>query len=396
MRERVLTVHGIWTSGKWQQVVASVFDPHFECIAIKYRHYRWLGPLCLVLEPYVLLVLGLTLLSFRRWPVSHCARITAIILLLVVAYLATYVRRYFAFSTFLKQTGDYARPAKQTQTHIIAHSLGTYLTGRALQTRNDFHIGRVVLVGCVLPRRFPWQKLRAVGTADDQYRYLNVRNDLARKDLVVYTAWLMSWLVRGLGLAGFAGFKGSSTLIHDPEDPTKPCSQCPCDTVRIHNVLSKHLGHSGTFVSSMHAEVFWLPFLWGIDPSEYADFLRLCNAAAALDREWTDDAWKTGYVDKRLIDIEKRLRELRWGSTGTFEDSVLKEVLSRYRPDTEELDDLTALAVRGVWQSVRQAMQAWDNRDKRRKQKLPNDPTSDAAIAWLNPYEAMRRSVALL
>jgi hypothetical protein len=146
----------------------------------------------------------------------------------------------------------------------------------------------------------------------------------------------------------------------------------------------------------MHAEVFWLPFLWGIDPSEYADFLRLCNAAAALDREWTDDAWKTGYVDKRLIDIEKRLRELRWGSTGTFEDSVLKEVLSRYPPDTEELDDLTALAVRGVWQSVRQAMQAWDNRDKRRKQKLPNDPTSDAAIAWLNPYEAMRRSVALL
>jgi hypothetical protein len=43
-RRRVLTIHGIETSGDWQEDVARAFAPHFACKTIKYPHYRWLGP----------------------------------------------------------------------------------------------------------------------------------------------------------------------------------------------------------------------------------------------------------------------------------------------------------------------------------------------------------------
>ena len=52
MRERLLTVHGIWAKGAWQEEVARVFAPHFDCISVKYPQYRMLGPLNLVLEPF--------------------------------------------------------------------------------------------------------------------------------------------------------------------------------------------------------------------------------------------------------------------------------------------------------------------------------------------------------
>jgi len=70
MRERVLTVHGIWTKGAWQEDVARVFAPHFDCISVKYPNIALLGPLNLVLEPYVLLVLGLLLLHCNIWHAS--------------------------------------------------------------------------------------------------------------------------------------------------------------------------------------------------------------------------------------------------------------------------------------------------------------------------------------
>jgi hypothetical protein len=64
-----------------------------------------------------------------------------------------------------------------------------------------------------------------------------------------------------------------------------------------HPFFRSLLGHSGTFVSSGYAEVFWLPFLWGIEPPEYADFLKYCRVAAELDREWTAAAQAAGHSD---------------------------------------------------------------------------------------------------
>jgi pimeloyl-ACP methyl ester carboxylesterase len=397
MRERILTLHGIWTRGDWQDEIARVFRPHFDCIAIRYQHYRWFGPICLVFEPYALLGLCFVVLALRR--ASLAPFITAILIALtfLIGYGASYVRRYLAFKTVVRQADQFARPDMQTRTHFIAHSLGTYLLGRILMTRNEFHIGRIILVGCVLPSRFPWLGLRAVGTDDNQRRFTQVRNDIALRDVVVCLAWMVSWLVRGLGLAGLLGFSGREEFVHNNADPTQPCSHCPSETVLIHNVQSKHLGHSGTFVSSGHAEVFWLPYLWGIDPAEYADFLRLCNAAAGLERQWSVSTRTTGYVDRRLLEVEDRLRRKVWRwSKGSFEDFVLEEVLSRYPPETEDLDELVSLAIRGVWYSVREAMEARESRENKRRLRSLEDPASEEQIAWLDPREAVRRAVGLL
>src|SRR6266478_6534067 len=97
IRERVLTIHGIESSGDWQED-ARAFAPHFACKTIKYPHYRWLGPLMLLLEPYVFLVLGAT------------------------AAVVLFLKKYSSLTGW-----------------IVFMSLF------------------LVLVGCVLPRSFPWK-----------------------------------------------------------------------------------------------------------------------------------------------------------------------------------------------------------------------------------------------
>jgi len=392
MRDRVLMVHGIWTKGAWQDEVARVFKPHFDCICIKYPHYRWFGPLALILEPYVLLILALVVVVFHKWPVASYVEYALYGLLLVAAYLATYLRRSRAFNTVLTQASPYAQRRFQQETHLIAHSLGTYLIGRALRARPEFHLGRVVLVGCVLPRSFAWSQLRAVGVKNTP-KCLAVRNEIARKDVVVCLAWLMSWLIRGLGIAGFAGFKGSTALIHTVQDPSQPCPSCPAAMALVHNVLAKELGHSGTFVGTGYAEAFWMVFFWDIEPPEYADFIDLCNTAAGLEREWSPASRAAGHVDPRLVNIEAQLHSRKWRwCGGKFGDYVAQEVQSRFPISGQALQDSVGLAVHGTWLVVLQAMEAWQLRVQ---QGFPDDPASDAVIAWLNPKEAVRRAVAV-
>jgi len=392
LRPRVITVHGIWSAGKWQEDVAWYFRPHFDSIIVKYRHYRWLGAFNLVLEPAVWIpVLALTLLH-RMGIVSHLPS-WGYVVVAVLAYAASYARRDRAFAKFLSQAGPYAQPASQSETHLIAHSLGSYLAGHALKTRGDFHVGRVILVGCVLPRKFPWPACRAVGL-DEGFKCLSVRNELSRRDVVVWIAWAMSWVVLGLGRAGLVGFKGP--LTHKVDDPGRICDSCSEHPVLVHNIVSKYLGHSGTFVSSGYAEVFWLPFLWGVEPAEYADFLKYCRVAAELDREWSEAAQAAGHVDERLVRAEKDLRARRWRWTeGTFEEYVRKEVVSRFG-ESEDTDELVSQAVSGIWKLVRQALEARLKRIERRKSQQPEDISLEAEMAYVNPKQAVLRAVKLL
>jgi len=394
MRNYVLLVHGIWTKGSWQEEVAWHYAPHFECIVIKYPYYRWLGPLNLILEPYVLLIMAVPLAAMHTWPVFNDIRIGLVSFLLFAAYLATYVRRTCAFNKILNMAGPYAQLQNQSHTHLIAHSLGTYLTGRALRTRSDFYLGRIVLVGCVLPRRFPWSTFGPGG--NNTSKYLAVRNERARRDIVVWIAWCMSWLIRGLGIAGYRGFRRSQDLVHDVSNPWQVCPACIDRTALIHNVESS-LGHSGTFVSSGYAEAFWLPFLWGIEPSEYVKFVNLCKLAAALDREWTPASQRAGHVDPRLVVIEAQLRNASWQWTGgEFGNFVKREVESRFPSSRLSSEQFVALAIRGTWQLVTNAMEARLARLDRRRRNAKEDPAADVAIAWLNPEQAVRRAVALL
>jgi hypothetical protein len=251
----------------------------------------------------------------------------------------------------------------------------------------------VVFIGCVLPRKFPWATLQA-SSGGDGSKFLEVRNELARRDIVVCLAWLMSPLIRGLGIAGFRGFTGSSAKIHDLSDPDTACESCSVTPVPIHNVRSEYLGHSDTFVTSGYAETYWLPFLWGIEPTEYHEFLKHCNAAAALEREWGPGSRQRGHVDPRLVRVERQLHTQEWRWTGgTFGSFVEREVMSRFPGTPESLRDSVALAIRGTWDSVGRALDAYQARAVRARNKQRPDPEADAAIAWLNPYRAVRRAV---
>jgi hypothetical protein len=162
----------------------------------------------------------------------------------------------------------------------------------------------------------------------------------------------------------------------------------------VHNVRSNDLGHSDTFVTSGYAETYWLPYLWGIDPIEYQHFLRYCNAAAALERQWSQEARRRGHVDPRLLAIEQQLRAQKWRWTdGTFGAFIEQEVMSRFPGDATSLAESVSLAIRGTWDSVRQALDAHQARVARAKHGVLSHAPEDAPIAWLNPHRAVRRAV---
>ena len=71
---------------------------------IKYPHYRRLGPLKLLLEPYVFLLLG-AISAGVLFVVNHSSRTQWVTLaaLFLIAYLASYARRSCAFKHVLQQ-----------------------------------------------------------------------------------------------------------------------------------------------------------------------------------------------------------------------------------------------------------------------------------------------------
>lgn len=419
-RSRVLTIHGIATSGDWQEDIARAFAPHFDCKTIKYPHYRWLGPVKLLVEPYVLLLLGaITAVLLYRFNPSVLIGWLALAGLLIVSYLASYLRRSCAFNHVLTQLSPYARPEDQTDTHVIAHSLGTFLMGLALRKRQNIHLGRIVLVGCVLPRSYPWAKL--LGLAGSGYRFVDVRNEVGQKDVVVWSAWIMSWLIRGLGVAGLRGFREKDGFTHTLPEPRLQCpSGC---AAKIHNMLSEYLGHSDAFVGSGYAETFWLPYLWGIDPEEYQQFLECCKLAAGLERPWSSGARAGGVIDPRLTQVENKLLASSWRwCNGTFSEYLLAEVKSKKNGTAAELEQFTALAGRGVWQVIRLAVEARLNRQERVRAQLAirqkslaqkiglnwrrsrifsnkeliYDPEADRMIEYLNPRLAVQWAIERL
>jgi hypothetical protein len=70
----VLTVHGVGIfggRGPWQKPIERVLAPHCHCITIKYSHYRWLGFLSAVVEPWVLVPAIVALYVLKQWYTVH-------------------------------------------------------------------------------------------------------------------------------------------------------------------------------------------------------------------------------------------------------------------------------------------------------------------------------------
>jgi hypothetical protein len=143
--DRVVTIHGIWTTGEWQENVAPVLWPHFELVSIKYPYYRWLGPLDLVFEPLVLFpgAAVLILTCQLGWVHGRLVLTGLWLVLLGLAYWVTRFRRQRVVDKFVEETAYTTLPGRAP--HIIAHSFGTYLTAKALREFAATRADRIVL-----------------------------------------------------------------------------------------------------------------------------------------------------------------------------------------------------------------------------------------------------------
>jgi TIR domain len=125
---------------------------------------------------------------------------------------------------------------------VVAHSFGTYILGNALLKYKDIKFNKIILVGSILPRDFPWEALTKRG----QVRA--VRNEYGVDD--IWTVF-SSWIVRGTGASGTKGF---TPLCFPDSDPR----------FEQEEYLYKH---SDYFVKR-HIRTSWRPFLENRTPSQ--------------------------------------------------------------------------------------------------------------------------------
>jgi hypothetical protein len=333
MIEKVITVHGIASKGKWQQEIAPVLFPHFEPQPLRYKTYRWRGPLDLVFEPWslicgLLLWMGLLFYILQQGPLSWPARIwfgMAFVLIPVLANRLAPLRLEYTKKQVLKN----AEPTILSgHSHVIAHSLGTYIICAALRDQEPTTFKRIVLAGCVLNPSFGWQDLLT------KKKYEAVRNEVAGRDWVASAARLLRWRIPDFGAAGRHGFKGVTDLVHTLKSPGELCA-C-CGSASVHNYISAKEGHSGV-LKSTYVKYYWLPFLWGMESSEFREFLNQCHkmmsaysaigspevppgqdSFSALAREFLKMQWKwtNGRTVTQYINDE-------FGKTLTSEEAII-------------------------------------------------------------------------
>jgi hypothetical protein len=307
----VLTIHGV-CPGPWQETAQRVFAPHFGYAAIAYSEYDCLrgGAVKAVAHPLFLLAAAVVG-GWTAYARPSAWWFTAAIgLVLAGAWVARVQRRRCADRIKARISDEVAG---SFATHVIAHSFGTYLTARAMAFY-DIVFDRVVLVGCVLPRRFDWQNVfdrhRPPDTAVSPAA-LEIRNEVGSADAVVRLAGLTAWLTRELGSAGLKGFLAGRHAVHSIASPWHACGACPDSAVAVHNVSLGEYGHSTWALGPGHALHIWLPFLWGYPPAEFRDWLNVCSKATRalqmangeefaeaavllLRREWTWTRWSDG------------------------------------------------------------------------------------------------------
>lgn len=356
----MVTVHGINTEGDWQQRVEQVFYPHFECIAIKYPELRQFGALRLAFGSVLLFLLlalllasGVVVFFFWKFELSLLL-LMSFVITSVLAFLWAKRTRSRVLREFKAQLD--AQIPMGVPAHLIAHSYGTFLTGHALKKFPSLRVDRIVLVGCVLPRRFGWQKV----LTSNPRAFKQLRNEIAGRDWIPRLAEFGRFLLLpGFGSAGIFGFSESNGSIHTVQDPNGTCAFCsgPDESAIVHNVVFPEYEHSDHFVGVGHAEAYWLPYLWNIDPCEFRDFLQWCSLAATLEAE---NDWP------KLAIVESELRQRKWAWAGmTLEQCVeqqLRLMIDGF--DDEEVADLVSRSVRLVWQAISMADEEQHRDDK--------------------------------
>jgi pimeloyl-ACP methyl ester carboxylesterase len=327
----LLTVHGANSDGKWQKEVQAVMNPHFECIPYRYVGYEGKrGVVKSIVEPWSLLIaIGLAIPGIAVFIVGHVwggwpafgaadtagiVGATAIATLLIIGL----VRAFWQRSTGAEQLKIYVDRSGARTPHIIAHSLGSYLVGRALDKFPDFRLGNVVLVGAILPRSFPWTHI----LRERRSSVRKVRSECGLSDLLVRTLRLMRMFALDVGDAGNRGF-ANSNLVHSLEGPYDACSKCGEEgAATVHNVRLRHFGHGDQFLSRNHARSLWLPFLWDFEIEEFIFFIDNCHLATKHSRNQL-------YLDAEKVIGEIWGRAYSWTGGRTLEDYVKSSIAAR-------------------------------------------------------------------
>jgi pimeloyl-ACP methyl ester carboxylesterase len=125
-----------------------------------------------------------------------------------------------------------------TNIGIVAHSYGGLSLGHMLQTKPAVRFERIILYGCILAERFPWQTLHRRGQVGI------VLNERTRNDL-----WAKVAPFSGIKEAGWAGI----------------CGFQPCDGV-VYERDYVWTDHSDLQYRK-HYEDRWVPFFLGAIPS---------------------------------------------------------------------------------------------------------------------------------
>ncbi len=321
---KVLTIHGVGFlggQGPWQEAVAKVIQPHFSLSPHKYSYYRWAGLFSAVFEPWVFVPCMVAVIFYLR-RADRLIFWMSVVAVLIASSIVARVRRRAAIHGF---ESKHFKTPYQLNPHVIAHSMGTQLAGSVLKKFPTVSYSHVILAGCVLPRDYPWCKMVDHGRVD------KVRNEVGANDPVPLIALGANQvgLLPGFGSAGRHGFVDSSGCIHSTE-PDTACPDCSDgNSARIHTVLCP-FEHSGA-MTAQYAALYWLPWLWAIEPAEYSKWLQMCLAA---------DAWYTAYKAKQhdseanLQIAEEELLYTTWGwakgpTPGQEKGATLEQYITR-------------------------------------------------------------------
>lgn len=393
MLQPVITVHGIWTEGSWQEEIAPVLYPHFEPASVKYRSYRHLGPLDLVVEPWLffggLLLWGAGLLVILWYKFLNVWTVTGLIVVFAVvpilAHLLVHIRLRNTVQKFLD---DSAPAVLKGHAHVIGHSLGSYIVCIALRDDPATFAQRILLAGCVVDPKFAWHNL----LQGKKPKCEAVRNEVAGRDWVASAARLLRWRHRDFGSAGRHGFEEKSGLVHTVQSPNEPCSQCQPqpDTAAVHNFVSAKKGHSGV-LKSTYAKYYWLPFFWSMDAFELREFLDSCfDMMKALVEAGSPDAPPpTGEFDNRATNFLKR--EWNWARGRTVAKYVADELNHVLSPGDQKIIAFNIChAVAEAETSLGAKVEKWRTDPVARKTYASAE--YDEVIKALNPKTALVRA----
>ncbi len=286
----MISIHGIGSKHNWQDDCDGVLSPHFRYEKFEYKDFRHkaVAIAWLALVPCAALMAAVAAWWIWQRPSALAATEwrglgAAAAVLVAGCWFLSWRRRRALTNSFVefvdKVAGDGPRP------HIIAHSFGTYLLG-LMMTVHRVKVGKIILTGCVLSRRFPWQRVAGL--------FETVRNEVAGQDGVPLLAMALRPFVKYMGSSGLLRFRCQGALdLNDPRDHWKACTfpSCPCgryspvQKVRVINARYEELTHDDFHAGCHHSRTFWLPFLWDISPRAYEDFRELCLECNRLEQE---------------------------------------------------------------------------------------------------------------